>query len=250
MTLEDLYLSYYASDREREWYEVCADDKARNILDFCAPLKPRHVLDIGAGNGAVTARVLEAGLAQEIDAAEISDSGLHELQKRLGDRIHDIRKFDGLRLPYDDDRFDLAILSHVVEHVEHPRLLLHEARRVARHLYAEVPLEDVAFKSNLHGDFVMDTTGHINYYNRHTIKRLLQTSGWKVLHQEVRDTSVAPHRFLKGRRGVLEHAVKRAAFRLFPTLSQHFFVFHACLLCQRADRFSMSLGNVLVPTAN
>lgn len=243
MSLEDLYQAYYSTDREREWYEVCAVDKAKNILDFCSPLKPHRVLDIGAGNGAVTSRLLDAGLAEEIHAVEISDSGLAELHKRLDGKC-EIHKFDGLHLPHPDDSFDLAILSHVVEHVEHPRLLLYEARRVARHLYVEVPLEDAAFKSNLHGEFVMDTTGHINYYNRHTIKRLMQTSGWRVLRQEVRITSVAPYRFAAGRRGVLHYAVKLAALKLFPRLCEQFFVFFSCLLCERTERLSTSLGEV------
>lgn len=243
MSLEDLYQAYYATDRERQWYEVSAIDKAKNILDLCSLLKPHRMVDIGAGNGAVTRRLLEAALAEEMHAVEVSDSGLAELHRQLDGKV-EIRKFDGLRLPHPEDSFDLAILSHVVEHVEHPRLLLYEARRVARHLYVEVPLEDVPFKSNLHDDFVMDTTGHINYYNRYTIRRLLQTSGWKVLRQEVRITSVAPYRFAKGRRGVLEHAVKLVALKLFPRLCEHVFVFNSCLLCERTERLSTSLGEV------
>lgn len=248
MSLEDLYQAYYSTEREREWYEVCAVHKAKNILDFCTALAPARVLDIGAGNGAVTRRVLQAGIAAEIHAVEISDSGLAELEKHLDGRCT-VRKFDGLHLPYPDDSFDLAILSHVVEHVEHPRLLLYEARRVARHLFVEVPLEDAAFKSITHGDFVMDSTGHINYYNRHTIKRLMQTSGWKVVRQEARITDVGPYRFAKGRRGVFEHAVKRVALKLLPGFCEHFFVFHFCLLCERADRLSTSLGEVTGPPA-
>src|SRR5262245_567619 len=113
MQLEDLYRDYYATDREKQWYEVCAVDKARNVVDLCAALAPKRVLDIGAGNGAVTHRILAARLAtEELHAVEISDSGLAQLGERLGPKV-EVRKFDGLHLPYDDDHFDLAILSHV-----------------------------------------------------------------------------------------------------------------------------------------
>jgi SAM-dependent methyltransferase len=249
MSLEDLYRNYYADEREQQWYEVCAPDKAANILEFSAPLRPHRVLDIGAGNGSVTRRLLEAGLAEEIHAVEISESGLAELTQSLGGQLASIRKFDGLRLPYGDDEFDLAILSHVVEHVEHPRRLLHEARRVARHLYVEVPLEDVPFKSNLHGDFVMDSTGHINYYHRHTIRRLLQTSGWKVLRTGVRFGSIHPYRFQFGHRGEVHYLVKKVVFRILPNFAQLFFVFHGCLICERGEPISTSLGDMTLASS-
>ncbi len=50
--------------------------------------------------------------------------------------------------------------SHVVEH---PRTLLHEARRVARHVFVEVPLEH---NLRLPRDFAADDLGHINAYTR------------------------------------------------------------------------------------
>ena len=47
--------------------------------------------------------------------------------------------FDGARVPYPDNSFDLAYMSHVVEHLEHPRQLIYEAARVANQ-------EDVFFR--------------------------------------------------------------------------------------------------------
>ena len=55
--------------------------------------------------------------------------------------LFDCKVFDGYTIPYDDNAFDLVVLSHVVEHVEHPRKLLYEAKRVARYVFIEVPLE-------------------------------------------------------------------------------------------------------------
>lgn len=40
-----------------------------------------------------------------------------------------------------DGSFDLAIQSHVLEHVEYPRVVSHEAARVADYVFVEVPLE-------------------------------------------------------------------------------------------------------------
>ena len=76
--------------------------------------------------------------------------------------------FDGYRTLYADNQFDLVLLSHVVEHVEHPRLLLYEAARVGKRLFVEVPLED---NVRLSDDFVFDHVGHINVYSRKTMRR-------------------------------------------------------------------------------
>ena len=81
-----------------------------------------------------------------------------------------------------DARFDLAVLSHVLEHAEHPRRLLAEASRVARVLFVEVPLEDTW---RLARDFTPDAVGHINFYSMASLRRLVQSCGLEVLDERV-----------------------------------------------------------------
>jgi len=252
----NLYANYYASDRSQKWYEVCSVEKAQNILNACLTTKPASVLDVGAGNGAVLQRYVEGNLAPRVCAVEISDSGLHSLNQRKstleakGDRrFAEARKFDGLTIPYPDSAFDLAILSHVLEHVEHPRALLHEIRRVANRLFVEVPLEACALKRNLRGDWVMDDTGHINYYNTHTLRRQLQTSGWRVDLQIVPAQRVEPYKFAAGTRGYAQWALKRAALATAPSLAKALFVYHCFVLCTRADLPPVSLGSASLSLA-
>lgn len=246
MGLSELYDNYYTSDREKQWYEINADDKAQNIVAMCKSTGAATIVDIGAGSGAVLRRIAAAGLGKELHAAEISESGLTELRKLSAEskdgRIKEPRKLDSLRLPYDDNQFDLAILSHVVA-----RILLHEARRIARKVYVEVPLEVVGLKKNLRGDWKMDTTGHINYYNRHIIRRLMQTSGWRVLDERVTITCPATYEFMKGKRGLIEYRVKKLLLGIAPTLAQALFTFHCGLLCERGEM--LSLGFEPAPTS-
>ena len=56
-------------------------------------------------------------------------------------RLLEIKQFDGYNLPYDDNQFDLAICSHVVEHVEHPRKLLSEIKRISKNQVFEIPID-------------------------------------------------------------------------------------------------------------
>ncbi|MFT3685500.1 MAG: class I SAM-dependent methyltransferase [Phycisphaerales bacterium] len=249
MPIDQLYDQYYDTEKKKRWYEVGAAGKVENILRLCKPLKPATVLDIGAGNGALLQKMHDGGLGERLSAIEISRSGLEQLNARRASlpRLADVRTFDGVHFPYPDNSFDLAVLSHVIEHVEHPRLLLYEAARVARYLYAEVPLEIAAFKKTLRGDWVLDSTGHINYYTKDVFKRLLQTSGWQPEKIEVVPASKGTHTFYKGTRGTIEFGIKQAAIRVAPSLAQMFFVYHCATLSKRADRISISLGDVLPP---
>lgn len=239
-----LYDAYYSTDRELAWYEICAKDKARNIVNICGPLKPKRVLDVGAGSGAVLQRYLDAGLGEEVHAVEISASGLEQLDRRKSSRFVGGKYFDGIRIPYPDDSFDLVILSHVLEHVEHPRLLLHEIRRVAKQVYVEVPLECSSLKGNLRGDWVMDTTGHINYYNQHILRRQLQTSGWKVDRVEIPPPSVEPYKFMYGTKGVINWNIKRTVMAISPRLAAGLFAWNCASLSTRAPLPPISLGLV------
>jgi SAM-dependent methyltransferase len=240
----ELYSKYYATSRKLEWYEATSIDKARNILDLCLALQPNKVLDIGAGNGSVLQRYVDGGLGQEVHAIEISESGLIELRKRLDSRFVSALSFDGIRIPYPDNSFDLAILSHVLEHVEHPRLLLHEIRRVAKRVYVEVPLECRSLRSSLRGDWVMDTTGHINYYNKDLIRRELQTSGWAVNHIEIRRPSSVGLTFMRGRLGWVQWAIKSSIMAVAPRIAEGLFCWNCAVLCTSQELPPVSLGLV------
>lgn len=243
------YGNYYEGDAKKAWYELSAVIKAENILEYCSGINVTSVLDIGAGSGAVLNRLIDGRLAESSGqpgryaAAEISSSGIETMRKRFEGRPNvSVHPFDGRTLPFPDDSFDLAILSHVVEHVEHPRAALYEARRVAKHVYVEVPLEATFFIQRQRGNFVWDDTGHINYYNRHTFRRLLQTAGLKVDREGVVNASTAAGlAFWGGRWPKLRYHIRNTTHKLFPGIAQSLFVYHGVALCSRADKLPIAL---------
>ena len=94
----------------------------------------------------------------------------------------EIKQFDGYNLPFADHQFDLAICSHVIEHVEHPRKLLIEIKRISKYQLFEVPIDfsfrvDKKFKH-------FNSYGHINIYTPALFNFLLKTAGFDIINRK------------------------------------------------------------------
>jgi len=225
-SLSNNYEDYYR-DGASEWRRLGALDKAANIVRLCGHLPLKSILEIGAGDGAILSRLSELGLGQELHAVEISSSGVDVIKKRNIPRLMDCTLFDGHHLPYPAGRFDLAILSHVVEHAEYPRQLLYEAGRVARYVFVEVPTEDISRRSN---DFIADNVGHINFFSPRTIRWLVQSSGLRLLKQITTNPSKQVYIHEGGRTGWARYHLKQMLLRWTPRLATRHFCYHESLL--------------------
>lgn len=215
-----------------EWRRLCAADKAANVAALCAEISHARVLEIGAGEGALLARLAELGFARELHALEVAVGAREAILARGIAGLADVRLFDGYAVPHADRSFDLAILSHVLEHVEHPRALLREAARVAAHVFVEVPLEDTW---RLPRDFALDATGHLNFYSPRSLRHLVQSAGLRVLRERLSNPGVAVHAWRGGAAGRLRWAVREACLRAAPPLAARAFTYHGSLLCRASE---------------
>lgn len=232
--LQRNYDEYYGDAAETKWRELGAIDKAANVRALCGSLKPATVLEIGAGEGALLQRLADGSFGASYFALEISASGIEAIRCRGIASLVDCQHFDGYRVPYADRAFDLAILSHVIEHVEHPRLLLNEAARVADHLFVEVPLEH---NRGLPHDFRWNAVGHINFYTAQTIRLLVQSCGHEVLEQRETHPARRQYQYRLGRKGTIAYMLKELALRTAPKMAQSVWTYHSSLLIRshRAD---------------
>lgn len=234
LTLVEHYADYFATPEQLDWYRLMAVDKAQDVIDMCSDVPHESILDIGAGDGAVLHRLDSLGFGSRLHAIEISESGLRAIKDKSWRSLAESRLFDGSAIPYPDDTFDLAILSHVIEHLEHPRMALREAARVARHVYVEVPMEYALTNRRLRRDFALDATGHINFYNPMLIRLLVQSTGLRVLKQRVLHYTSKAYTRHKGRRGLINYWIKDIALRISPRLATKVFNYHCGLLCAKA----------------
>lgn len=180
--LQAKYDGYY-TPKVVAWRELGARYKAERMLALTRSLPARSLLDCGAGDGAVLATVAAAGRFEPLHAVEVSDSGLERLVARAIPGLASALKFDGYRIPHADGAFDLALACHVIEHVEHPRILLRELMRVSRYQVFEVPLEYAADVDRDMQDKL--AIGHINVYTPALFRFLLKSEGLSIVAEQL-----------------------------------------------------------------
>lgn len=171
------YDEFYTKHDEA-WRMLGAKYKAQHIVDVCKGQGFKKVLEVGAGDGSILKYLADWDFAPEYYAVEISDSGVAHIKSRAIKNLASVQEFDGYHLPFEDNSFDLIILSHVLEHVEHERLLLREIKRVSRSFVIEVPIDYKPGVDKRIKHFL--AYGHINVYTPTSLRYLLQTEGFTV----------------------------------------------------------------------
>lgn len=173
-TVNESYHNFYTGS-DLEWRMLCAKAKAQNLIEVCKETRFKKVLEVGAGDGSILHYLNLSDFSSELYALEISQSGVELIKNRNLKNLIEVQAFDGYKIPYPDDSFDLVILAHVLEHVEHERLLIRELKRVAKFIAIEVPLDYRFGVDKRIGHFL--GYGHINMYTPTLIRYLLQTEG-------------------------------------------------------------------------
>jgi ubiquinone/menaquinone biosynthesis C-methylase UbiE len=167
-------------DNDNGWRTLCASYKTNHIIEVCKGLKFKKTLEVGAGDGSILKMLANSGFSEEYYAVEISKSGVDQISSKNIKNLKSVQLFDGYNLPFDDNSFDLIILSHVLEHVEHERLLLHELNRVANYSVIEVPLDYKPGVDKRIKHFL--AYGHINVYTPTSLRYLLYTEHFEIVN--------------------------------------------------------------------
>lgn len=171
-----------------------AIEKSRSICQLCDGLKLTKVVDVGAGLCSVLSRLDKLKFASELYAIEVSPSAIRFIKERVNiPRLKAVYLLDTSKTSFENDFFDLGILSHVLEHVTSPIKLLAETLRICKYVVVEVPLDDCLF-GNIHAGCMEkitgsrrcdDPIGHIHFFNRKKIQEIATKSGGKILKERI-----------------------------------------------------------------
>lgn len=226
----EMYSDYYLDGQVAEKRAIAAKQSIGHIKQVAADYKFQSVIDIGAGEGSVLAELADNDFAPNLAAVELSRSGIDAIRARRIKSLAAADQFDGYSIPHPDKTFDLGLAIHVLEHVEHERMFLREAKRVSRKLYVEVPLEltnDLGKSIRASGPY-----GHINFYTPGSFENLLKTCGLKVEKLKVFAHDIQYEQYLAGRvKGWLKYQVRQKLLRIAPNFAVKNMVYMAGALC-------------------
>lgn len=153
--------------------------KETQFRDFLRP--GDRILDLGSGPGSVCLLLRSKGFA--VTPVDIQDVAL---DARVRPQL-----YDGRRLPFADDAFDVTLLLTVLHHTHDPAAVLAEAGRVARRV---IVIEDVyrspaQMRLTWWADslFNLEFRGH-PHANRtdDAWRRHFATQGWRLRHTQGR----------------------------------------------------------------
>ena len=235
MSTREFYEAGYAlpdpaeAERMGRWRAIGARSKAAHVRTLLqrADLTPATIAEIGCGDGSLLA---ELSRLATVDGFELSaNAAAHARGRGVARRVE---TFDGEHVPARDDEYDVAVLSHVLEHVPDPLPLLKEAARIAPHVIVEVPLEDNRSARRPAARRLSDAAGHLHALNRSDVRRLAKEAGMTV-RDEISDP--LPYEmvsFFGGRtKGAVKHAVRVAAHK--AGVAERLFTVHYAVLATR-----------------
>jgi SAM-dependent methyltransferase len=239
---------YTQQDPERgaqlgRWRALGARSKADHVLALCrrVGLTPQTVVEIGCGDGALLEALAARGLASTYDGFELSAPAAEIARGRGIPGARRIEAYDGVHVPAEDRGYDLAIVSHVLEHVPDPGALLAEAGRVGEHVLVEVPLEANRSAQRPHKRAEAAQIGHIQAFDRAAI-RVLAAANDLWVRADLSDPLPREHHafFAEGRRARATAAVKwglrAAAWRVAPKRAERLFTVHYAALLAHERR--------------
>jgi ubiquinone/menaquinone biosynthesis C-methylase UbiE len=179
--LKNAYSGQY-SGSEAEWRMLGAKYKALNIIELAEGIDPKKVCEVGCGEGSILQWLSDSDFAEKLYGIDISESGIDKTSDKKIKNVVELRVFDGYSIPYPDKFFDLVVCSHVIEHVEHPRILLREIKRISKKQIFEVPI-DFSFYVNRKAAHYL-AYGHINIFTPGLFNFLLLSENFSILKEK------------------------------------------------------------------
>ena len=174
MSSTEINRQYYeslASGREDYWRLMAAPRRRMEvILDLLHELHPRSAVDLGCGDGTLLAEVKKHWPEMMLAGVDLSENQIAANRARDG-AVEWIAA--DLQAPLEAQRrFDVAIASEIIEHLDAPPMLLRNARALASTLIVTTqsgPIRETERR-----------VGHRQHFAAEALGALLEETGWRA----------------------------------------------------------------------
>ena len=184
----------YKNKFENEYHEITIDpdgkkrhllkersyslSQMREITDFLDSIKPGKILDFGCGLGWLLSYLNE----------EWNKHGL-EISKFAANRAKKFGKiFQGEFENYDETKFDVIIMNHVIEHLTDPISIIKKIRKILNrngYLIIGTPNFDSAAARRYGKNFrLLHDPTHVSLFSSDSMHRFLRDYGFKIIKVE------------------------------------------------------------------
>lgn len=244
---KEYYRSLYRSDlaRQAEWHRRTARAKVDSVERLLARngILPRTILELGCGTGAVILECQRRNLGISYTAVDYSSEAIAHLEchsEGIETMAADITDPEFSL----QGKFDVVVLSHVLEHLEEPSKFLDSAlKRIAfSYLLVEVPLEDLPLQriKNLVRDRRMNNAGHVQFYTAGSFRRFLEFHSLHIVDERkyvpILDLDTIGFVARKDGMSRLQHAIRIATGRFLPIILgpiwRKLYYAHHAVLCE------------------
>lgn len=245
----DQYASHYEErlEKQAEWLRLGARQKADSIINLLKAhgISPRRLLELGCGTGAVLSLLKSENVAEEFYAIDFSKDAIEYLRQNIAGvktEIADIMDTSDL---FADIHFDVAVLTHTLEHLEKPEAFLKKVNDFTLdYLIVEVPLEDLTF-GRLKSSFIKRSkhpAGHVQFYNKKTFLETVESCDFEILGQQiyapVLDKQSLSKTYSDGRKAklVYKYLTEYYCPKYFPSLWTKYYHAHMAVLCRKTSQ--------------
>jgi SAM-dependent methyltransferase len=225
-----------AAARYARWRALGALGKADHVIALCerARLAPASTLEVGCGDGALLCELRRRGFGGALSGVEITEAAVEIARSRV--EIDSVELYDGLHLQEGDGAYELGVLSHVLEHVPDPAVLLREVARACRAVVVEVPLEANWSARRAGKRLHAAEVGHLQRLDRAAIRAIVADAGLSIGAELEDPLPLEAHRFFaltpRQRAAASAKWATRASLHgLAAPLARRLFTLHYACLC-------------------
>ncbi len=164
-----------AQVEETHWWFVGRRRLVSRLLEELGVSRDARVVDVGSGTGTNLRMLREMGFGEVagLDASPVAIQFCHE--KKLGP----VEQGDACRLPFESERFELALATDIIEHVDRDDLAAAEIHRVLRP--GGVAIITVPAFASLFG-LQDQVSHHKRRYRMQGLRSVIEKAGLEVEH--------------------------------------------------------------------